>query len=332
MGANLPAWPPLEGPLFRGGYRMSPEDFEVIEEAGWTPLGEGEHLLVEVAKRGANTGWVASELARRAGCKLADIGYCGDKDRHAITRQWFSIRDPRQRLDRAFQPDGEGGEGWRILQIQRHDRKLRRGDHAGNHFRLRLELESPATEAALCTARQRLAAGLPNYFGPQRFGRDAGNLVTVQAWVDGARLPGRGPARGRILSSARSFLFNEVVAARIRADCLTRPLPGDALIDDQPTGPLWGRGRSPLTDEAAAFEAAVLEPYRPWCERLEHAGLSQERRPLLLRPVGVRIEATATGLELAFGLAAGAFATSVLAGLGDFVDMAKFGESRDGQR
>jgi len=310
---------------------MSPEDFEVVERPGWTPLGEGEHLLVEVAKRGANTGWVAGELARRAGCKVVDIGYCGDKDRHAVTRQWFSVRDPSQELDWPTDQDGEDGEGWRILQTARHDKKLRRGDHAGNRFRLRVELKAPATEPSLLAARLRLAAGVANYFGPQRFGRDAGNLSKVQAWVDGARLPGRGPMRGRILSSARSFLFNEVLAARIRAGCLSEPLVGDALIDGLPTGPLWGRGRSPLADEAAAFEAAVLEPYLPWCERLEHAGLSQERRALLLRPVGIRVEAMATAMELEFELPAGAFATSVLAALGDFEDVAKLGESRDGQ-
>ncbi|MCC5873324.1 MAG: tRNA pseudouridine(13) synthase TruD [Gammaproteobacteria bacterium] len=328
MVGSLPAWPQPGEPLFRGGCRMTPEDFEVEELPGWTPRGEGEHLLVEVAKRGANSGWVAGELARRAGCKVQEVGYCGDKDRHAVTRQWFSVRDPKQTLD--WQVDA-GGEGWRILQTARHDRKLRRGDHGANRFRLRVELDAPASAPAVDAARQRLVAGVANYFGPQRFGRAAGNLVKVQAWVDGARLPGRGPERGRILSSARSFLFNEVLAARIRAGCLTRPLGGDVLMDDAPTGPLWGRGRSPLTGEALAFEANVLEAYRPWCDRLEHAGLSQERRTLLLRPAGVRVEAMATELQLAFELPPGAFATSVLAALGDFEDMAKRGESRDGQ-
>ena len=323
MVASLPAWAQPEGPLFRGGYRMTPEDFEVVEQPAFTPRGEGEHLLVEVVKRGANTGWVAGELARRAGCKVQDIGYCGDKDRHAVTRQWFSVRDPMQTLD---WPVDEGGEGWRILQSARHDRKLRRGDHAGNRFRLRVELDAPATEPVLAAARQRLAAGVANYFGPQRFGRGAGNLAMVEAWVGGKRLPGRGPERGRILSSARSFLFNEVLAARIRCGCLSRFLEGDALIDGLPTGPLWGRGRSPLAGEAAAFEADVLEPYRAWCERLEHAGLSQERRPLLLFPVGVGVEATESGLELVFELPPGSFATSVLVALGDFEDVAKRGD------
>lgn len=326
--SNLPLWPQPEEPLLRGGYRMSPEDFEVVEQPGWTPRGEGEHLLLEVAKRGANTGWVAAELARRVGCKVTEIGYCGDKDRHAVTRQWFSVRDPGQGLT---VPVGEGGEGWQVLQTARHDRKLRRGDHASNRFRLRVELDGPATESILSAVRERLEAGVANYFGPQRFGHGAGNLAKVQAWVDGAKLPGRGPGRGRILSSARSFLFNEVLAARIRSDCLRRPLVGDALIDGVPTGPLWGRGRSQLTGEAADFEADVLEPHRSWCDRLEHAGLSQERRPLLLRPAGIGVETTATGLALGFALPAGAFATSVLAALGSFEDLAMRGASRDGQ-
>lgn len=328
MAFALLAWPQPEGPLFRGRYRMTSEDFEVVEQPGWTPRGEGEHLLVEVAKRGANTGWVAGELARRAGCQVQEIGYCGEKDRHALTRQWFSVRDPKQTL--SWSRD-DGGQGWRILQTARHDKKLRRGDHAGNRFLLRVELEAPVTDPSLLAARRRLAAGVANYFGPQRFGHDAGNLSKVQAWVDGARLPARGPERGRILSSARSFLFNEVLAARIRADCLRRTLTGDALIEGLPTGPLWGRGRSPLAEEARAFEADVLQPYQSWCERLEHAGLSQERRPLLLRPAGIRVEAVAKGLELEFELPPGAFATSVLAALGDFEDVARSGESRDGQ-
>ena len=327
MTCVLPDWPQPGEPLFRGWYRTTPEAFRVDELPGWEPSGAGEHLLLRVAKRGANTAWVAQALARRAGCQTSEVGYCGEKDRHAVTTQWFSLRDPRQALD--WRGD-EAGDGWNVLALARHDRKLRRGDHAGNRFSLRLELEHAPAPEAVAQARSRLEEGIPNYFGPQRFGRDGGNLSRAAAWVDGARLPARGPERGRILSTARSLLFNEVVAARVRAGCLGAVLEGDVMEEGTacpgaacpgvPTGPMWGRGRSATGAAAAALEAAALAPYQSWCERLEFAGLKQERRPLLVRPGAFALDVQGSTLQLECVLPPGVFVTSVLAALGTFVD------------
>ncbi|TVS18837.1 MAG: tRNA pseudouridine(13) synthase TruD [Gammaproteobacteria bacterium] len=322
MTCVLPDWPQPGEPLFRGRYRTTPEAFRVDELPGWAPSGAGEHLLLRVAKRGANTAWVAQALARRAGCQPSDVGYCGEKDRHAVTTQWFSLREPRQ----ALQWSGdEVGDGWNVLALARHDRKLRRGDHAGNRFSLRLELEHAPAPEAVAQARARLEEGIPNYFGPQRFGRDGGNLARAAAWVDGARLPARGPERGRILSTARSLLFNEVVAARVRAGCISAVLDGDVVEDaanrqGAPTGPMWGRGRSATGGAAAALEAAALAPYQRWCERLEYAGLKQERRALVVRPGDAVLDAKGSSLQFECVLPPGVFVTSVLAALGTFFD------------
>lgn len=324
---SLPAWPQPDADLFVGRYRLSPAHFRVDEQPGWTPSGTGEHLLVRVEKRGANTAWVARALAARGGATATDVGYCGEKDRHAVTTQWFSLRDPKGRFD-GLQV-GDGDAEWSILERVRHDRKLRRGDHAANRFRLGIALDAVADpggiEAALVHARERLARGVPNYFGPQRFGRDGGNIARAASWVEHGRLPGRGPERGRVLSTARSLLFNAVLGERVRRANFAEVLDGDVLDDGVPTGPLWGRGRGAAAGHAAAIEAVALAGYGDWCARLEHVGLTQERRALVLRPRGASIVPNEEGLELTFELPPGAFATAVLQGLGSFTDVTDVG-------
>lgn len=337
--AALPSWPQPQPALLAGRYRRTAADFKVIETLGWQPVGEGEHLLLEIEKRHSNTAWVARRLAQRARCAPSEVGYCGDKDRHGLTTQWFSIRDPKQALcwqvgdgEGRFEVGAEGEEAWRILTLARHDRKLRRGDHAGNRFRLALDLAAGPADARLCAAVvERLRGGVANYFGPQRFGRDGGNLLRVKTWIADGRLPGRGPERARILSTARSWLFNDVLAERIVSIGLAAELDGDVIVDGSPTGPLWGRGRSPASGAAAALEQRALAPHRACCDRLEHAGVTQQRRALRLTVGDLHVAAAEQGLELHFMLPAGAFATAVLAALGTFTDAAVQGGSIEGQ-
>src|SRR5215469_5432621 len=81
-------------PTATGLLRAAPEDFVVEEDLGFAAAGTGQHLLLKVRKRNANTQWVARELARRAGCRPADVGYAGLKDRRAVAIQWFSVPRP----------------------------------------------------------------------------------------------------------------------------------------------------------------------------------------------------------------------------------------------
>src|SRR6516162_3193909 len=113
--------PPASGLL-----RVEPEDFVVEEELGFAPAGSGAHLLLRVRKRNANTQWVARELARLAGCRPAEVGYAGLKDRRALALQWYSVPRPRNAVDwRAV-----CAEDYEILEVHAHTRKLLRGAHA----------------------------------------------------------------------------------------------------------------------------------------------------------------------------------------------------------
>ena len=191
------------GPPLRGRMRVRDEDFVVDEVLGFSADGHGEHAFLEIEKRGANTEWVARQLARFANVAPMSVGYSGLKDRHALTRQSFSVHLPGL-------PDPDWGkievDGVRILGATRHSKKLKRGVHRGNRFRIVLrDLVGDRVEAELCLERVS-SLGVPNYFGEQRFGNDGGNLRSAQALFAGSRL-GRSE-RGFALSAARSHVFN----------------------------------------------------------------------------------------------------------------------------
>ena len=115
--------------------RAHAADFEVEEVLGFSADGEGEHCLLCIQKRGLNTADVVRRLSRAAAVPERDIGYCGLKDKHATTRQWFSVG-----LAGRAEPDWSvlDDAAVQVLQQGRHRRKLRRGAHRGNRFCLRL--------------------------------------------------------------------------------------------------------------------------------------------------------------------------------------------------
>ena len=316
---SLPdAWPqdraPVLGALL---YGTSPEAFAVEERGAPRPAAaEGaHHWALWVEKRGLSTGAVASALARWAGCAAGAVGFAGQKDRYAVTGQWFTV--PRGVADP--EPSLPEGEGWRALRLYPAAKKWRRGDHTGNGFRLQLAgvpLEGSALEAALPAVQARLLAPIANYFGPQRFGVGAGNLDAVQRWLATGSLP-RGIPRSFLFSAARAYLFNRLLAARVARFGLSAHPDDHCDEAGVPTAPLWGRGRSASRGAMAELERSVLEPYGDLCHALEHAGLRQDRRALWIHPGAVHCEAVAPQqLLLCFQLPRGSFATAVLAALG----------------
>jgi len=319
--------PPLTARL-----RATPEDFQVEEILGYDADGAGEHALLWVQKRGANTDWVARELAKFAGVPPVAVGYAGLKDRHAVTRQAFSVQLP-----------GKGDPDWSafphadvsVLAATRHSRKLKRGALRGNRFVLVLRDVQGDREAAERVLGQIAARGVPNYFGEQRFGREGGNVAQARAMFAGQRVDRS--KRSFLLSAVRSHIFNGVLAARVERDAWDRPLDGeiwslagsrswfgpepfnDALADRlaradiHPSGPLWGQGEPPTQGEAGALERAIAAADADLASGLAAARMDQERRPLRLLPQNLKHRWLADdALELSFELPAGAYATVVV--------------------
>jgi tRNA pseudouridine13 synthase len=315
-----------------GALRVEPADFVVEERLGFEPDGGESHRLLLVEKIGANTVYVARALAARAGKPQSDVGFAGLKDRRAIARQWFSV--PADRGTASFV--GYSGDGFRVLAEHPHSRKLRRGALGVNRFRIRVRGLQGDSGAISERIERVFAEGLPNYFGPQRFGFDGSNLRRVRHWLDTGRLPrGREP-RAFVLSSARALAFNAVLGARVGAGSWNRLLPGEVINlrgsrsvfssehpdeglrrrlregDVSPTGPLCGVGGVLPGGEAGQKESAALEAVAPLPALLSSAGLRGERRALIVRPAAHRHCIDGDALTVEFELPRGAFATSVL--------------------
>ena len=289
-------------PEARADFRVEWDDFVVDEDLGFTPEGAGEHIYLRIQKRGVNTEWLAKQLARFAEVKLVDVGFCGMKDRHAKTTQWFSIYKPKGEV----KPWGDFadfvGDDVAILQVTRGSKKLRRGDHAANRFAIRLRNLTLSPDDMEGRLRLVQALGVPNYFGEQRFGHGRQNLAGAAAWLADMRAVNPKSNRSIWMSAMRSFVFNRVLHQRILSAAL-----GDIA---SMSGPLWGRGH--LTGDQAHWELSCLDGLANILNGLEHCGLSQERRKLWLDLAGFEWELDDAGLLLRFTLGAGEYATAVL--------------------
>ena len=321
--------------------KAAPEHFRVTEVLDIQHSGAGEHLWVHLLKRDLNTEEVARRLARAAGVSLRDVSYAGLKDRRAITSQWFSIQLPGR-----SDPDLSAlwTDDLSCLATTRHLRKLQRGAHSANRFGILLS-DLRADRSELDRRLQQIAAaGVPNYFGPQRFGRDGGNLHDARSWAErGAMPPARG-TRSRLLSAARSLIFNRMLAQRVadgswnrvdEDDCLAfsdsrshfsaARLAADdprlSALDIHPTGPLWGLGEPSVGPTLAARERDIAQTEPALAAWLEHAGLEQARRILRLPIAALAWHyPSPTSVELEFTLPTGCFATAVIRELVDLTD------------
>ena len=321
-------------PPARASLSADPGDFRVTEIGKLRPSGEGTHAWLRIRKRGVNTEEVAEALARMAGAPRSAVGFAGMKDRLAIAVQWFSVD-----LAGRAEPRWEAleSDAIEVLEVARHPRKLRRGTLLGNRFEIVLRDADVSVAGLERRLRAVRAGGVPNYFGPQRFGRDGANLRLAHSLlVERRRIRDR-YRRGLALSAARAHVFNRVVAARVAAGAWAVPVPGDVMMLDgrgsvfgldrvdeettgraargeiHPTGPLWGRGARLVAGPARDIEDRAVAEAAPLRTGLERERLSHDRRALRVNVPGIdcRIEAR-NRVALAFTLPPGAYATVVL--------------------
>jgi len=321
------------GPVARGRIKLDPEDFVVEEILGFEPLGEGEHVFLQIEKRGENTDYLARRLAKYAGLPKQAVSYAGLKDRHGRTTQWFSVHIPGKR---EVDWNGFVSDTVTVLAAIRHNRKLKKGTLQGNRFEITvrdLEGDRDALEQRLQTIR---AAGVPNYFGPQRFGRDGQNIERAQAWFEGALKLRDRHLEGLYLSAARALIFNRILGRRVGDGTWNRAIPGDVFmfadsrsffqdaltpeieariqaLDIHPSGPLWGRGETAASDAALGIESETAAELAVFRDGLVRARMDIARRPLRLPVPDLQWDFPAEHtLRLGFSLPAGSYATALL--------------------
>ena len=331
MSSSLPY--AFGGPLSTGKIKQQPEDFIVEEILGFELTGEGEHVFLKIQKRGENTDYLARQIAKYAGLPKMAVSYAGMKDRFGLTTQWFSVHIPGKR---EVDWIGMESESVTVLEAIRHNRKLKKGALKGNRFEItvrELEGDKGLVEEKLAKVK---AEGVPNYFGPQRFGREGNNLVQAEALFKGElRLRDR-TLEGIYLSAARSEIFNRVLASRVEAGTWNQAIEGDVFmfadsnsifraelnsetlarvsaLDIHPSGPLWGKGELASTGAALAIEQAIALELQVFSAGLERIGMETSRRPLRLPVSDLNWEfCEDNALRLCFTLSSGAYATVVL--------------------
>ncbi|MBN2447211.1 MAG: tRNA pseudouridine(13) synthase TruD [Phycisphaerae bacterium] len=381
------------------------EDFVVEEIPLYEACGSGTHTYFLIEKTGLATQHAIHDIAHALNVRRRDIGYAGQKDARAVTRQWMSVEHVEpEKIEALHIPRIE------ILKVTRHNNKLKLGHLQGNRFWIRARQTTPDRLAEFQDALARLAElGVPNSFGTQRFGgrgdtwevgramvhnnideaidvtlgrpspsdhgsvRHARELYEAGHYAEAARqwpsmfrdqrralraLAKSGGKRKRAfiaidrstrefyISAYQSYLFNQVVAARIESG-LGRLMQGDLAwlhkngavfevedtaaeqeradrLEISPTGPLFGYRMSKPTGEPGRLESEVLsnEGLTPESFHSERLRVKGGRRPLRFQITdpGIRLGADGAGayLELRFVLPRGCYATIVLNEL--FVD------------
>jgi tRNA pseudouridine13 synthase len=283
-----------------GRLKVTPEDFRVDELPAYLPSGAGPHLYLHVEKRGRTTRDVVKALARALGVPDRDAGYAGLKDRAAVTTQWLSFpvaRDP--------EPASLAGDGYRVLTASRHQNKLRPGHSRGNGFEV--VVRGGDLAAAQRCAAGLAEAGLPNFFGPQRFGVGGGNAVLGRSLLsaqpsDEARRAGRDRFLRRFaLSAYQSLLFNRWLSERIADGLFATALLGDALKKLESGGVFVCEAPEVDGPRVARFEVSPAGPMFGHQLRPGVTGLPAEREARLLAAEGLAPADFARGGDEAAG-------------------------------
>ncbi len=322
---------PYGEPSCRGALKVEAEDFQVTEELGFDPDGAGEHLYVYIEKTGLTTSDLINLISTHSGISARQISYSGLKDKQAVTRQWLSLHLPGSDFELVAPKDA----GFRIIDQQRHSKKLRIGTHRHNRFRVVLrELEgwSQQSQDQLAMLEQQ---GMANYFGTQRFGRNQDNVQQALSQLGRKKL-GR-QKRSMFLSALRSVFFNRVLSKRIVTGVWNEPLPGDcfmlqgsrsyfkSIIDDEiierfrrldisSCGSLYGVGDNPLSDQALSVEHSVEAESSQIIEALTRQKVERQMRShrVVVEDLEYEYDGQQRSLILSCRLPAGSYLTSLL--------------------
>jgi len=339
-------WAYLYGkPNTTAKFKDTLSDFRVVEDIGFTPSGEGEHIFVLIEKTQLNTAYVAEQLARFTDLPLRNISYAGRKDKFSISTQWFGVHCPSKKSFAWEELDLPGAV---VKNVSRHDKKLKTGALKRNTFTILLRDVSDIPEV-----EQRLneiaTKGVPNYFGSQRFGevryldeagqqctKFGGNLTLAENLYNGKGIKNRNK-RSVAISALRSWLFNTYISEKIHRATFASVTPGDVCIlsgsnsfftaetadaitqqrlldkDIMLSAPLWGAGELASIATAKAFEQALAAHFPDITKCLEDLGLKQERRAIHLCPEDLTHSVIdEQHIEVSFTLPKGCFATSIL--------------------
>jgi len=325
-----------------GVLREKDEYFKVHEHLSFELTGEGEHLFLLIEKENCNTEWVAKQLQRSFNIDSKAMGYAGKKDRHSVSTQWFSVQLPGIILNESEIREKVDNDQFRLIDFSRHNKKLRRGAIAFNHFDILItQVEEELDAKSEVSLRDN---GFPNYFGYQRFGIDSSNLPKAEKMLKGEIKVKSRDKKSMLISASRSFLFNLQLAKRIEDNSWNKTLEGDCFNlqgtksyflaqedeiglqsrldsnDIHVSGWLPGIQKSEATLVALQSEADSISLYEAWFDGFEKHRIDSARRAYRVVPEDLKITQESDTIRLSFNLPTGAFATSLIREFCDIKD------------
>ena len=334
-------------PGIGGQLRATPEHFVVEEVALYTPQGDGQHLYVNLTKVGITTKELQEQLARLFQLHPKEVSYAGMKDKHARTTQTFSLNVGHQppKLVEQYLADAmqriRDNLDVEVHWANLHRNKLRLGHLLGNRFEITItNLEGGLDDAvtrAQAIVDEMTRIGVPNFFGPQRFGATGSNVREGMELLLGQRNKSARWLRRLLVTAYQSYLCNRYLAKRVEMGAFSHLLTGDVAkkhatggmfsVEDadveQPryvaqeisfTAPMYGAKMWAATGAAAALEAEILAASPVTLEHFAAFGMDGTRRlgRLLLPDCRVTTNEDLQGITVAFALPKGAFATTIL--------------------
>lgn len=326
---------PYGEPRQTGVIKSQVDDFRVIENLGFEPCGEGEHLFLHIEKSNLTTQDLIEQIAREFSVKPRDIGYSGLKDKLAVTQQWLSVHLPGQMNSVEIASSSH----YKLLQHGWHNKKIRSGSHRSNSFEVTVRNVAELSSQTQQQIDDVKAFGMANYFGEQRFGARQDNVErAIHTFTNERRTRKLSRTkRSLYISALRSFLFNQILSRRLEQNYWHQPLPGDIYmlsgshsifsneIDDSildrfqqqdisSAASLYGAGSSMLSEMALALEDDVLHQYPQIVECLDAQKVKLQMRTtrVAVQAFSVIHDSDTQSLKVNATLPSGCFFTTLL--------------------
>lgn len=334
-------FPTLNNIKATGAIRTTADDFKVTELNDIELSGVGEHLWLYIQKTGCNTDWVANQLSNVCQVPRRQVGFAGMKDRHAVTKQWFSVQLSKvteiEKIQSAL-PDEVT-----VVNSSLHSRKIKTGQLDANQFEVVIRNIQGDKEQIEQNMHNIIENGVPNYFGEQRFGREMGNIQKAQDWFSGTYKVKSKNLKSLLISTARSHIFNCIITQRIQDNTWNTAIKGDILQlnkshswfpdsdaseneitkrlkegDIHLTAAMWGEDTVQSHDDCAQLEKTIAEQFPIYHIGFEKFRLKQDRRAMRICPIDFSYEWLDDNLKLVFKLLSGSYATGILREIVDY--------------
>lgn len=328
-----------------GKIKEKNEDFVVEEVPLYEACGTGTHLYVNLTREGMTTRDVQKQLAELFNVDPSKVGFAGMKDKHARTTQTFSIETGKadeNEMDDFLEDVSENiNQSLSVIVnwCRMHTNKIKAGHLIGNRFVVKIGSFDKNLMFVLETSRAVIKklgqVGMPNFYGPQRFGINKDNAAKGFDIVKNYYKPDDRWLRKLLVSSYQSHLCNLYLAKRIESGGFDKILEGDIAkkhetgglfvvedaIKEQPryenkeisfTAPIYGTEMMPTKGPSSEMEAQVLNEAGITMEQLSKAGAGGTRRLGRVLISNVDVKLIQDWLELKFFLPKGAFATTLI--------------------